>query len=249
MAREFGLGRLRNVQDARNARFRMMSSRPQIEAALGAPKPRKMPYKEGPQLNQGMRPWCVEFSVRGFVNAAPLMSGIEHLGQEGRFYAGCQDRDEWPGNNYDGTSVHASMRYGVELGLFESYAWGQTPDEAISWMNGGYGTIIIGTWWYPEMDEVDSDGFIKEPSITSTPIGGHAYRVNWYDMKIAVPKKKTNRRGYLIKNSWGFAWGRAKRGGTYTGDAYMSDELFARLLREEGEIAAPVQIKLKPVIV
>jgi hypothetical protein len=245
-ARDFGLGRLQAPFDGRDTLYRMRAAAPQIVDALGAPKPRKAPYKEPVEpLNQGNKPHCVAFSGKGFMLAAPTMRDPGYDTTD--VYRECQKIDEWPGEAYDGTSVRALMKILTAREWITSYVWGQTSAEAIAWMNGGFGTIIIGTNWYAEMDEVDDDGFIREPGPLSTPVGGHAYRVNWLDMKI--PIKKANRVGYLVPNSWGRLWGMRKRDGTRTGRAYMRPELFDRLMREQGEIAAPVQaLKIKPVI-
>jgi hypothetical protein len=219
----------------------MMAHMPEIKQ-LTKPTPRKRKYMEGPLLNQGNTPQCVGYSGLGFLNAAPLTgkqgkdSGPGRDPEGIRLYKGAQDNDEWVGTNYDGSSVRGLMKYMQRTGEIGSYVWGQTVVESTEWMNGGYGTLVIGTWWYPEMDNVDINGVIQEPSSLATPIGGHAYRVNWFD-----PKKKL----YLIINSWGENWGVPKKGGSYTGYAYMTPALFERLLREEGEIAAATQVRLR----
>jgi len=236
MARTIGgFGYVRAPQDGRDHRYRMAGAMVQMRALAGKPTPRKRQYTEGPILNQGMKPHCVTFSGLGFQNAAPMMrsDGFETT----KAYDWCQRNDEWPGENYDGTSVRALMKFLQEFGYISNYVWGQSPQEAIEWMNGGYGTVIIGTYWYPQMDNVDSKGFIQFPGALATPIGGHAYRVNWYD------KEKG---GLLIVNSWGHNWGMQRRNGDLTGTAYMRIDDFARLLREDGEIAAATQQRIKP---
>lgn len=240
MARHIGgFGRLEAPRDGRDFNFLMRAARLQIIAAVGKPKPRARAYREGPILDQGMKPWCVEFSQRGFVNAAPLMKGIESLGTEGEFYKECQRNDEWPGESYEGSSVRAGQKVALARKIIASYVWGQTVEEAMKWMNDGYGTVIVGTDWYQSMDDVGPDGFIKLPGTLATPIGGHAYRWNWYD------KKKG---GILVYNSWGASWGIPKKGGLFTGYAYLRVEDAERLLRESGEAAAPTQVSIKPVI-
>lgn len=229
-----GFGRLPAPTDARDLEFLMRSAMPQIRAAA-PPTPRKRAYTEGARLDQGMKPHCVAFSGLGFMNAAPLMKSDGFETQ--RVYDECQRVDEWPGENYDGTSVRALMRIMQSRGWISSYTWGSSIDEITAWMNGGFGTIIVGTNWYASMDEVDRAGFMRMPGSVATPIGGHAYRLNWYD--------KT-KGGYLVVNSWGDSWGIVK-GTRQTGTAYMSREALARLLRESGEVAGPTQVPLKAV--
>lgn len=231
-------GRLPAPPDARDLRFRMRGAMPQVNAVLGKPTPRKRPYKDGALLDQGQKPHCVAYSGKGFMLAAPLMrdEGFDTT----VVYHRCQQLDEWPGENYDGTSVRALMKAMTELGYIGSYVWGQSLDDAIAWMNGGYGTTIVGTNWYAEMSDVDANGFMREPpGSLATPIGGHAWRVIWFDVK---------KQGFLMRNSWGHDFGGLVRGGqgVRSGYAFVRKEFMGRLLREDGEIGAPVQIKVKP---
>lgn len=241
MARELGgFGRLVAPVDARDKRFLMRGAMPQMRQKVGVPLPRVMSYHEPPdRLNQGNTPKCVSFSGKGFILAAPIMKDPGY--DTDNIYTLCQRNDEWPGEDYDGTSVRALMTVLKMKKWISSYVWGQTVDEALTWMNGGYGTLIIGTNWYASMDAVDPNGFIKEPSSTDTPIGGHAYRVNWFDRK---------RDGFLIVNSWGRDWGMADphHAGQLAGMAYMRRVLLERLLKEDGEITAPTQVKLTAVV-
>jgi hypothetical protein len=150
-----------------------------------------------------------------------------------------QKHDEWEGENYDGSSVNGGMKALRLFGHIENYVWFRNVDEIIEWTNGGYGTVVIGSVWYASMDDVDSKGFIQLPGTLATPIGGHAYRVNWYDKA---------RGGFLVVNSWGALWGQRKRDGSHTGTAYLSPQSAQRLFfDEEGEVAAPTQIHVKPV--
>jgi hypothetical protein len=210
----------------------------QVKAAK-KPTPRKRPYNEGPMLDQGNKPHCVGFGTRGIIQAAPLMVK-PGVGPDGSMlYDMAQERDEWEGKNYDGSSVNGGMKAGRDAGFFESYAWFNTQEQLVDWTNGGYGTVAVGTYWYPAMDNVDKDGYIIEPPNLASPVGGHFYRVNWWD-KV--------KQAYLIINTWGFKWGMLGKKGELTGTAYMRPQLAERLFfKEQGEVAAPVEIRLKPV--
>lgn len=238
MARTLGgFGRIPSPPDERDGHFLMRVVAPQIRAAA-APSPRKRPYLEPIwRLNQGNTPHCVAFAGKGFVLAAPITQdpGYDPV----TIYNECQKADEWDGENYDGTSVRALMKVLTTHKWISGYVWGQTIDEATAWMDGGYGTIVIGSNWYLAMDEVGSDGFIKSPKTTDTPIGGHAYRINWYD---------TKKDGYLVFNSWGNEWGIPILGQTtFTGTGYLRRADLERLLREDGEVASATQVKIKAV--
>lgn len=230
-------GRIVAPPDARDLQYSMRAMLPQVKTAA-APKPRQRPYNDGPLLDQGQTPQCVGYSARGFLDAAPIMSKPAEGPSATELYKGAQVLDEWSGEDYDGTSVRGVMKYMSQLGIISSYAWGQTLEDAIKWMNGGYGTIIVGTYWYSQMSNVDANGFMLEPPASmSWPLGGHAYRWIWYDSK---------KKGILMRNSWGNDFGFVKKG-VPSGYAYMSLALCERLLREYGEIAAPTQVKLTPV--
>lgn len=230
-------GRLVAPKDGRDCAFRMRTAAPQIHATIGKPKARVRAYHDGPLLDQLQTPLCVGFSDRGLIDGAPFLTAPA-IGPSAReIYDGAQAVDEWPGTNYDGTSVRAGMKFLQSVKAIASYVWGQTVDEAIAWMNGGYGTCVIGSNWYAEMSEVDRQGFLREPAANlATPIGGHAFRLIWFDVK---------KGGVLMRNSWGHDFGFPDpKTGVPTGYAYLRTAFLARLLAEEGEIAAPVQVKL-----
>jgi hypothetical protein len=230
-------GRLVAPADARDLNYPIRAAMHQIHALGAKPTPRKRDYVDGPLLDQGNAPQCVGYSTRDFINGAPIVTKVGVGPSATEIYKGAQGLDEWPGSNYDGTSVRGAMKYLQEQKLISSYVWGQTVDAAIEWMNGGYGTVLVGTNWYAEMSDVDANGFMREPAPSmSTPIGGHAWRWKWYDAK---------KKGILMRQTWGHDYG-FKRAGQLSGYAYLRIDFARRLLREDGEIAAPTQVKIEP---
>lgn len=228
-------GRLVAPPDARDLSFRMRPAMLQIRK-VAKPTPRTHAYRDGPLLDQGDTPHCVGYSARGFLDGAPLMLAPKRDPSAVAIYHGAQERDEWPGTNYDGTSVRGALKYLCALGHIQSYVWGQTVDTAIAWMNGGYGTCLVGTNWYAEMSEVDDHGFLREPpSNLSTPIGGHAWRWIWWD---------ATKQAILLRNSWGHAFGWSLRTGGRSGYAYLRLPFAERLLKEDGDLASPTQITI-----
>lgn len=230
-------GRLPAPPDARDLQYVMRAAIPQIKSATKPPKPRTRPYNTGPVLDQGRTSSCVGYSARSFLDAAPVMSKPSVGPSALAIYHGAQTMDEWPGTAYEGSSVRGGMKFLTSTGQVSSYVWGQSVEEAINWMNGGYGTCLVGTNWYVEMSDVDKNGFMREPAPSlTTPIGGHAWHWIWYDVK---------KKGILMKQSWGHEFGFLKAGQP-SGYAYLTVDFAKRLLFEEGEIAAPVQILIKP---
>jgi hypothetical protein len=230
--------------DGRDQAYRLRAVRDQLQAAK-PPVQRKRPYRDGPLLDQGNTPMCVGFSAKGLLDGAPIMSKPDGDPAPQTLYAMAQDRDEWESPPpYDGTSVRGVCKALQDLGLIEAYAWGQTTDEAVHFIEFDYGTLLSGTNWYAPMSEVDRNGYMREPPPSlATPIGGHAYRLVWF-----VQKADPNDSYFVVRNSWGamFGWP-DKQTGKLSGYAKMRVRLFERLQREDGELAAPTQIRLKPV--
>lgn len=231
-------GCLRAPADARDRDYTVVSAIRQIRM-VAKPVPRKRAYADGPLLNQGNTPQCVSYASRGFIDGAPILTKATVGPSPLDIYNGAQKNDEWPGTNYEGTSVRGAMKFLQDAGMIASYVWAQSVASAVEWMNGGYGTCIIGTNWYAEMSDVDRNGFMREPAPSlTTPIGGHAYRLIWWDAK---------KKGVLMRNSWGHEFGYLKSG-VPSGYAFMSLELLERLFREDGELACPTQSKIKPLV-
>ncbi len=232
---QHGLGRL-HAPDARDANFPMRSLLPARESE------RTYRYwnPSGWWGDQGNTPQCVAYAWTHWLEDGPVgQSGQAPVVQPSVLYAEAQKADEWPGENYDGTSVRGAMKAVVEYGLVKSYVWGQTVDEVIAWILGGYGTVVVGTNWYAEMSEVDAKGIMREPADWMTwPIGGHAWRVIWFDKKTSL---------FTMKNSWGHNFGYVKAGEP-SGYAYVRMAFLERLLHEDGDCASPVQVKLTAVL-
>jgi len=233
-------GRLVSPPDERDKQFPIRAAMLQIRPIL-APQPRATAYNDGPLLDQGPHPFCVGYAERGFLNTEPIMENPVKWPSGPTLYRGAQKYDEWPGDIYDGTSVRGGMKYMKAARLISACTWGQSVDDAISWMNGGYGTVVVGTNWYIEMSDVDGNGFMREPPATgTTPIGGHAWRWIWYD---------TSKQGILMRNSWGNGFGWPLPDGQLSGYAFLTVGLATRLLAEAGEVAAPTKVPLKAVVV
>ncbi len=230
-----GYGRIVSPEDSRD--FLLHAALPQVRAAV-QPVPRLAPYREQRVVDQGETPQCVGYAGRGFLNAAPMMSRRDQPPTATDLYLAAQRAAGIPPSE-DGATVRGLMKALKAAGLISSYVWGQNVADAITWMNGGFGSVIVGTWWYPEMEEVDAQGFIVEPAATSEPVDGHCYRINWYH----APSDS-----FLMVNSWGELWGKPRADGTPSGMAFMRRRLFERLLREDGEIAAPTQVRLSGVL-
>lgn len=173
--------------------------------------------------NQGNTPHCVGFSWAHWLEDGPIgQPGVAPIIQPKIIYENAQKLDEWPGENYDGTSVRGGVKYLQQVGKVRNYYWGYTLQTLIdSVLN--IGPVVVGTNWYRNMFFPDRNGNIRIGGILA---GGHAYVINGVDI---------NKRIFRMKNSWGRSWG-------INGSAYISFNDMERLIRENGEICFATEI-------
>ena len=135
-------------------------------------------------------------------------------------YNWAQRNDEWPGTDYDGTSVRAGAKYLHKHGHIESYTWAYDVYTVVHAVNT-VSPVVAGTLWTIDMFVPDKHGFI-EP--TGDSVGGHAYLIDGV----------SNRNKFFrIKNSWGKNWGRG-------GFARITFDNFDKLLLAHGEACLPI---------
>lgn len=212
-----GLGRL-IAPDQRDARYLMRAVLP-----TDWPGPDHRYYRTGPVLDQGSTSSCVGHAWRQWLSSAPLMtkSGPDAFA----IYHEAQRVDEWAGENYDGTSVRAGAKVLVSRGHISEYRWAYDALDIAVWLLSGQGSVVLGTAWYSGMFTPDRHGFIRP---TGRIVGGHAYLCIGYSADAGR---------FRIVNSWGHGWGQNGRAWIQTAD-------LVRLLNEDGEAAAAVEIRL-----
>ena len=207
----YGLGR-RQAPDERDQGHLM-------SMVLGAVvRPQKKTWRVWWKGNQGQTPQCVGYAWYALLRALP------HLQREpdaATIYHAAQQVDEWPGEDYEGTSVRGGAKALKAAGKLTAYAWAFTVEDILNWL-GTHGPVVLGTNWYQGMFEADKTGLIVP---TGSLAGGHAYLVLGYD-------EATKR--LLCQNSWGTGWGLRGRFSLHYEDA-------ERLLHEDGEACTPVE--------
>lgn len=187
------------------------------------------------QLDQGSEGACVGFSVAMEAAARPkpvfgdpckksfTTADVLRLNKlASAVYHRAQEIDEWPGEDYEGTSVLAGMKAGREMGWWEQYRWalGPTAEAAaddVMRTVGRFGPVVMGTWWWSGMMAADADGFLHP---TGRPLGGHAFLLTRYNAK---------RDAVWTPNSWG-GWGQG----------WIKRADVVKLLAEDGEGSVPV---------
>lgn len=201
-------------------------------------------YRTGPHLDQGSTGTCVAHGGTTRLNSAPVMQKLFNL-TPFDLYRKIVLVDEWTDNDYEatapdiqlqsGTSVHALMKTLKALGYIKNYLWAENVDNVRNWHLAGLGGTVIGVTWKADMMDTDSDGFVN---FTGTAEGGHCVSTcGWND--------RVKHRGRIVRamrcqQSWELPWG--DHG---SGFFWISEDDLAKMIDDDGEIAAPTEIRLK----
>lgn len=167
-------------------------------------------------LDQGQEGSCVGHGFAGELLTTPYaLPGVTH-DDALQIYYKAQILDEYPGEDYEGTSVLAGVKalQSIYRGV-ESYRWATSINDMVAVL-GYHGPIVIGVNWYEGMFDTDEVGFIH---VDGQINGGHCVLVRGVDIEAST---------FLIQNSWGLGWG-------IKGCAFISFDDMARLLHEQGE--------------
>lgn len=211
-----------NIKFGRLQEFDEQSRNYPIRAIIGiGAKPRSYTWRCLANLDQGNTPACVGFSITHEAIARP----VEVKGLDSKtalaLYKKAQQLDEWPGTNYEGTSVLGGMKAAVEKKWYTEYRWAFGEDD-LALAVGYKGPVVLGINWYSGMMEPDFKGIIRP---TGAAEGGHAILCNGINIKTGL---------YRLHNSWGTGWG-------INGDCFISRVDLAKLLKEEGEACVPIK--------
>lgn len=158
--------------------------------------------------------WAHELAARPVV--VPNVSNAMAMS----IYRIARTLDDWPGEDYEGTSVLGGAKAVTGMHRLKEYRWAFGEEDACLAV-GYHGPGILGTNWYEGMMGPDEDGFLRP---TGNIVGGHAICVNGYSVK---------RNAYKVHNSWGIGWG-------ILGEAWIHREDMATLLANDGEFCVPV---------
>lgn len=203
--------------DERSLNYRIRSLSP------GELRVRSRIWKRDTWLDQGSEGACVGFSGAHVMATTPRRWHPQYTAENARtLYHEAQQRDQWAGENYEGSSVLGGMQALKDRGEVQRYRWATTIEEvlhAVSFL----GPVQIGINWYSGMFDPDAQGQLH---VSGKLAGGHAICIGGIDAAGKV----------LLYNSWGKDWG-------VNGNAWLSFDDLDRLLHEDGEFAIPLKTR------
>lgn len=195
-------------------------------------KKQKVMWEEGVVLDQGSEGACVGFAWMGELLAHPVPPESQPTFEKGNrvayeFYRRAQQIDEWPGEDYDGTSVLAGAKVMRERGFILEFRWCFSIEDVRDTIISS-GPVVVGVPWYSGMYETTKTGLVK---ISGEIVGGHALVITGYD-----PAMRFGSKTYEVfrwRNSWNTDYG-------INGSGYIKAEDLLKLLRQQGEACVPI---------
>lgn len=194
--------------------------------APDAPLPASRYYIAPTPLDQKNTSTCVAHAWTHYLGCSPIrQSGPPPF----ELYDECIATDEFAENDVDparqfGTSVRAGAKALQRRGYLGGYSWAFSLEDALAWVLGGKGPMVVGTSWFSGMMRADAEGIIRA---TGPELGGHAY--------LLIGASRTRGMARIL-NSWGPSY--AQRG-----RAWLPFEDLSKLITEGGEACTATEIR------
>lgn len=220
-----GLGRLPS-RDERDQNYLLPKRR---EAAK--PITHRTWYSKG-VLDQGGTSQCVAYSGIKYLTSAPIMNKpLDPF----TLYKDCQRNDEWPGEDYDGTSVRALFKVFKQMGIVSEYRWAFDFETVVNHVLTT-GPVVMGTLWDASLSNPDRFGYIAPGPGIEREDAGHAWTV------IGANRLRRNPDGtkgaLRMIQSWGDSWGPHK------GRAWITFQDLDKLIKLDGEACVATEVKV-----
>lgn len=183
-------------------------------------------------FDQGNTPHCVAYAGVRYLVSGPIYNrALNYL----ELYNACQKIDEWPGENYEGTSVRALFKVLQARGFVSGYQWALGIEPVIDHLLVA-GPVVLGTSWSDEMANLGSDGYLTLGDYKNYD-SGHAW------CALGANRLRKNPDGTLgavrAINSWGTRWG------PDYGRFWVSFADLGRLLEADGEACVAKEVLVK----
>lgn len=184
-------------------------------------------WRTPPAFDQGSTSQCVAYSGVRWLVTSPIINkpiDFEWLYQQ------CRINDEWPGEDYDGTSVRALFKVFKDMGLVGEYRWGFDAETVVNHVLTT-GPVVMGTLWSAAMSNADKYGYSHADGNMDE---GHAWCVVGANRARKNPDKTEGAIRYV--NSWGTGW-------SQKGRAWVTFRDLEELIKADGEAAVGEEIK------
>lgn len=192
---------------------------------------RRRHWWAGAVLDQGDSPMCVGYAGWGWLAGGPVVNHPRFSPKD--LYQWARENDEWPGEDYDGTSTLGLMKALKSKGYIDEYRWATEVETLVAWILTK-GPVLVGTNWYEDFFTPTAPGDFLYPN-KSKLAGGHEWRITGADRDKRCPDGTLG--ALRMVNSWGPAW-------ADHGRAWISLPVMQRLLNEEGEAVTCPEIKV-----
>lgn len=155
-------------------------------------------------------------------------------------YKLAQVYDEWPGTNYEGSSVLGGVKAAASQGYVGTYRWcgagsGRVIEDVMDSISY-IGPVNFGIPWMDSMFQPRRSGLLEVD--TTKPAGGHAICGMGQLLGVTLPGEAKKLDVVELQQSWGISWG--VRGGF----CYIKMEDLEALLKMQGEALVITQEKL-----
>jgi hypothetical protein len=192
-------------------------------------------WRVGPILDQGQEGACVGFGWAAEAFATPTAVRLDRVKAAvprddqafAQFtYQTAKKLDEYPGENYDGSSVLAGAKAMQQFGLLKEYRWAFSIQDVIDSIITK-GPVVLGINWYDGMYEAPSGKL----NVSGPLAGGHCIAAVGFTV---ASERFDGASTITLQNSWGPDWGAH-------GLAEIQTSQLANLLRQDGEACVPVR--------